>query len=221
MVTDLIDALGDLGLFGLCLAVAFLAFSETAILLDLVVPGEVGLVLGGAAAAAAGHPVAPVVAAAALGATAGDTTSYLIGRRWGRPLIARFSITRRRFGPVIERAEAHFEEHGGRSVFFGRFVGALRAVVPFVAGVGRLPVGRFLEWNAAASILWGGSVVLAGYWLGEPVADTVDRIGTALSLAVVAVIAGAWWWRRRARTDVGPGASRPSPADSDPSRGAH
>jgi membrane-associated protein len=195
VVNDLISALGDLGLPGLCLAVAVLAFAETAILLDLAVPGEVGLVLAGAAAAAGGHPIAPVVVAAALGAVVGDTVSYSIGRRWGRSLIERFALTRRRLLPMVDRAEAHFADHGGRSVFFGRWVGALRAVIPFAAGIGRLELRTFLAWNVAASLTWAGAVVLAGWWLGEPIADVVDRIGTVLSVVVVAVIAAVWWWR--------------------------
>ncbi len=203
MVSDLLDALGDLGIAGLCLAVALLAFSETAILLDLAVPGEVGLVLGGAAAANADHPIAPVIAAAAVGAMLGDTTSYAIGRRWGRPLIDRFEITRRRLAPLVERSERYFERHGGRAVFAGRWVGALRAVVPFVAGLGHLRFRAFLAWNAAASVSWASAVVLLGWWLGEPIASAVDRIGTAVSVAVVAAIAGFWWVRRRRRRGAG------------------
>lgn len=221
MLTDVVDALGDLGLVGLCLAVAFLAFSETAILLDLAVPGEVGLVLGGAAAASAGHPVVVVIAAAALGALAGDSLSYTVGRRWGRPLIERFRWTRRRLLPVVDRAEHHFAEHGGRSVFIGRWIGALRAVVPFVAGIGRLRVATFLLWNVAASISWATTVVLVGFWLGEPVADTVDRIGTVVSVAAVVAIGLAWWWVHRSRADDGPAGRGRSSGAAGPTTGAH
>ncbi|MEQ1786226.1 MAG: DedA family protein [Acidimicrobiales bacterium] len=221
MLTNVVDTLGDLGVVGLCLAVAFLAFSETAILLDLAVPGEVGLVLGGAAAASAGHPVVAVIAAAALGALAGDTLSYTVGRRWGRPLVERFRWTRRRLAPVVDRAEHHFAVHGGRSVFVGRWIGALRAVVPFVAGIGRLRVATFLMWNVAASISWATAVVLVGFWLGEPVAETVDRIGTLLSVAAVLVVGVAWWWMHRSRADDGPAHRGRSTGADGPPPGAH
>lgn len=198
MFTDLLERLGELGTVGLCLAVAFLAFSETAILLDLAVPGEVGLVLAGAAAAHGDHPVTAVMLAAALGATAGDSVSYLVGRRWGRRFIERFSLTRRRVLPLVDQAERHFVRHGGRSVFLARWVGALRAVVPFVAGIGRLPAPTFLAWNVAASLAWASVVVLLGFWLGEPVAEAVDRVGVVLSAVVVAALVLVWWRRRRA-----------------------
>ena len=196
MFTDLLERLGELDTVGLCLAVVFLAFSETAILLDLAVPGEVGLVLAGAAAAHGDHPVVLVMLAGAVGATGGDTVSYLVGRRWGRSVIERFSFTRRRLLPAVDRAEDHFQRHGGRSVFLGRWVGALRAVVPFVAGMGRLPAPTFLAWNVAASLGWSSVVVLLGFWLGEPVASAVDRVGVVISAVVVAGLAFVWWWRR-------------------------
>lgn len=197
MVTDLLERLGELSTIGLCVAVALLAFSETAILLDLAVPGEVGLVLAGAAAAHGDHPVAAVVLAGALGATAGDTASYLVGRRWGRAVIDRFALTRRRLAPVVDRAEAHFAQHGGRSVFLARWVGALRAVVPFVAGLGRLRAASFLAWNVLASLAWASVVVLLGWGFGERVASVVDRVGLGLSAVVVAGLVATWWWRRR------------------------
>lgn len=181
---------------GLCIAVGLLAFGETAVLLDLFVPGEVGLVLAGAAAAAGDHPTALIAAAAAIGAFAGDTTSYAIGRHWGRGLLDRFGLLRRRLSSAVERAEDHFERHGGRSVFIARWIGALRAVVPFVAGVSRLAVASFLAWNAAASLLWAGTVVVAGALLGRHIASTVDRIGTVISIVAIAAIAGVFLWRQ-------------------------
>ena len=134
MLTGILDHLGGMGTVGLCLALAFLAFGETAIFMDLVVPGEVGLVVAGAAATSGHHPIALVIAAAALGALAGDTTSEAVGRRWGRTLIDRFEFTRRRLHALVDRSERYFDQHGGRAVFIGRRIGALRAVVPSSPG---------------------------------------------------------------------------------------
>ena len=198
MLDGFLADVGGLGLLWLCLLAFGLAFGETAMFMDLLVPGEVGMVIVGAAAADAGEPVPLLVASAAAGAICGDTTSYALGRRFGRPLVHRFALARRRFEPVIDEAERHFATHGGRSVFFGRFVGALRAVVPFVAGIARLPLRTFLAWNVAASVLWAGVVVTLGAVLGRSVADRVDQVGTVVSVVVVLAL-GAWWWRRRRR----------------------
>jgi membrane protein DedA with SNARE-associated domain len=215
VIQDLIDSLGGMGLVGLCIAAALLAFGETAILLDLVAPGEAGMVLIGAAAASGDHPLAPIVLAAAVGAMAGDNLSYGIGRRWGRRLINRFAFTRRRFSPMIARAERYFATHGGRAVFFGRFVGALRAVVPFVAGIGRLPFPRFLAWNVAASVLWCAAAVTVGFVVGPTIASFVDRLGTAVSVLVLAAIGVVWWRRRRSRRAHDPSTEGPPAVEGD------
>jgi membrane-associated protein len=198
VIDSLLDAIGRLGPGVLHLVVAGLAFAETALFLDLVVPGEVGMVLAGAAAHRAGIAVPGLVAAGAAGAVIGDTCSYLLGRAAARGRLLGSAAVRRRLGPAVERAERHFERRGGLAVFLGRWVGALRAVVPFVAGAARMPYGRFLLWNVAASIGWVTTVVVLGWVLGEAVAGTVDRVGVWVSAVVVAGLA-AWWLLRRRR----------------------
>lgn len=196
MLTGILERLGDLSTLGLCLAVALLAFSETAMFLDLFVPGEVGLVIGGAAAATGDHPVGLVIASAAAGAFLGDTTSYLFGLRLGRPLLRRFGRTHPRMAPLVAKSERFFDVHGGRSVFIGRWIGALRAVIPFVAGVSRLRWRSFLLWNFAASLSWAGVVVLIGAYLGPRVASTVDRASNVISVLAIAGIVALWLWHR-------------------------
>ena len=176
-----------------------LAFAETAIGLDIVVPGEAGMVVAGAAGHEGGSPLALLVAAAAAGATAGDCVSYGVGRRFGMRLLDRWDLTRRRVRPAAERAHDHFARHGGRAVFAARWVGALRAVVPVVAGTAGMPFLRFLAWNVAASLTWATAVVSLGYYAGPRIADVVDRVGGWLSAAVVALVVAVWVLRRRRR----------------------
>jgi membrane-associated protein len=191
----LIEIISGVGAPGLVLIAMALTYAETAIGLDLVVPGEAGLVVVGAAANGE-IGVVPLIAAAAVGATAGDCTSYWLGRRFGHRLLDRFALTRR-LRPGVERAEAVMERRGPRAVFFGRFVGALRAVVPLVAGMARMPFGRFLVWNVAASIAWCTTVVLVGFHVGLPAARFVDRAGIWSYLAVAAVALVLWLRNRR------------------------
>ena len=141
-----------------------------------------------------------MIVAGALGATAGDTVSYLLGRRFGVQIIERWDFTRRHLGPKVERAQDYFGDHGGAAVFVGRFVGALRAVVPLVAGTAGMPFRRFFVWNVAASICWAGAVVSLGYFVGQRIADVIDRLGLWISLVAVALVAAFFafrWWRRR------------------------
>ena len=196
--SSILEGVAKLGPTGLHVAVAGLAFGETAIFLDFIVPGEVGMVVAGAAAERTGAPLLTMILAAAVGATLGDTVSYLIGRRWGRPLLCRYAFVRDRMAPKIDRAEEWFQDRGGAAVFLGRFVGALRAVVPLAAGIGQMPYRRFLPWNVAASLAWGSLTVTLGYVLGEHIASFVDRAGWVIT-AVVLAGALVWFLVSRAR----------------------
>ena len=198
----ILDATSQLQTPWLHLAAGGLAFGETAVFLDLIVPGEVGMVVVGASAAAGDVALLPVIGVAALGATLGDSFSYLLGRVAGRPLLCRWEPVRRRMEPKIDRAEAQFAERGGIVVFLGRFVGALRAMVPLVAGIERMPFRRFLLWNIAASTVWASLTVSLGWFFGEDIAAFVDRGGWVVSVVVLAAVA-AWWWRRRRRRRAG------------------
>jgi membrane-associated protein len=182
------------------LAAFFLAFSECALFLDLVVPGEAGMVVAGAAASRADVPLPTMIAAAAAGAILGDSVSYLIGRRWGLALIRKWAPIRRHLEPRVERAQAYFADHGGAAVFLGRFVGVVRGVVPVVAGTARMPYRRFLPWNVFASLVWTSAVISAGYLLGRNVEAVVSRASLVVTAAVLAVVVTWWVIARRRRS---------------------
>jgi membrane-associated protein len=203
VITDLLDSLGGMSTPGLCLVVFLLAYGESALFMDLIVPGEVGLAVAGAAAANGGHAVAPLILAGALGALAGDTTGYAVGRRWGRSVIERFDLTRRRLCPLVDTAHEHFEAHGGRSVFVARWVGALRAVVPFVAGVAKMPYRKLLLWDAPAALLWSTAVIIAGFVFGRRISEVIERIGFVVSGGVVLLLIVLWRWRRSRSSSKG------------------
>jgi thiosulfate/3-mercaptopyruvate sulfurtransferase len=177
-MTDLLDAIARLDSAVIYLVVFGLALGETAILADMFVPGEVGLLVASAAAAQADLPVVPLWLAAAAGATLGDFISYLIGRRLGES-----RWMKRHTGKTLQRGVDFVRRHGGGAVFVGRWIGALRAVVPFVAGSARMELRRFLPFNVAASLTWAGAVVVLGYHLGPGAARWVDRFRWGLLAA--------------------------------------
>ena len=155
--------------------------------------------MAGAAAAESGTPLWAIVAVAALGAVAGDSVSFWLGRRFGTDVIDRWRWVKRRWTPRLRRAQHHFERRGGLSVAVARWVGALRAVVPVVAGTAGMPYRTLLVWDAPSALGWSAVVATLGFVLGDDIASVVDRLGLVVSLAAVTVIAVTWAVRRHRR----------------------
>jgi membrane protein DedA with SNARE-associated domain len=156
------------------------------------VPGETALIAFGVLASQGHYPIVVVIAVAAAGAIVGDNLGFwLIGRRGGRALIARYPWIERRSERVLPRAELVLERYGGRAVFFGRFVSVLRETIAWVAGLAGMSWPRFLFWNAFGGIVWASGVGLAAYFGGKALADAVSRYGLfagALILVVVLLV---------------------------------
>jgi membrane protein DedA with SNARE-associated domain len=79
--------------------------------------------------------------------------------------------------------------HGGKTVFFGRFVAILRFTAAWVAGLGRMPWWRFLFWNAAGGVVWAAVVGLVAFYGGQAAADAIARYGVYAAVAVVVIAA--------------------------------
>jgi membrane protein DedA with SNARE-associated domain len=153
------------------------------------VPGETALIAFGVLASQGHYSVEVVIAIAAAGAIIGDNLGYwIIGRRGGRALLARWAWLERRTQNVLPRAEALIERYGGRAVFFGRFVSVLRETIAWVAGLTRMSWPRFLFWNAFGGIVWATGVGLLAYFGGKALADTVSRYGLYVALVLVVAV---------------------------------
>ncbi|MGH9442055.1 MAG: DedA family protein [Thermoanaerobaculia bacterium] len=168
--------------------VFLLTAAETALLVGMVVPGEIAAILGGVLAGRGRVPYAAVAAAAISGAWVGDSVGFALGRRLGG---ARFVKRRRR---RWTQARAWLKKKGGIAIFLARFMPFLRTFMPSAAGAARMPYARFLSWDLPTGILWGSASTAIGY-LGvrdfEKVIRWSGRIGLlvlALAIAAVAVL---------------------------------
>jgi membrane protein DedA with SNARE-associated domain len=161
------------------------------------VPGETALIAFGVLASQGHYSIVAVIAVAAAAAIIGDNLGFwLIGRRGGRALIARFPWLERRVQRVLPRTEAVIARYGGRAVFFGRFVSVLRETVAWVAGLAGMSWPRFLFWNAAGGIVWATAVGLLAYYGGKTLADTLSRYGLYAVIVIVGVVLVALVARR-------------------------
>src|SRR6266851_10308994 len=163
-------------------------------------PGETALIAFGVLAAAGHYSIGSVIAIAAAGAIVGDNLGYwLIGRLGGRALFRRWRWLNQYKDRVLPRAEALMERHGGKTVFFGRFVSILRYTVAWIAGLSRMHWWRFLFWNAAGGIAWATAVALTSYYAGRAAADGIRRYGLYAAAVVLVVVIAGWLGVRYAR----------------------
>src|SRR5260370_20885951 len=92
------------------------------------------------------HQLAPVliIAAAESFAILGDNLGFWVGREGGYRLLRRYGHLVRLNERKLKLGLYLFRRHGGKVVFFGRFVAVLRMWAAFLAGVNPKPGLRFL-----------------------------------------------------------------------------
>jgi membrane protein DedA with SNARE-associated domain len=156
----------------------------------LPLPGEAILIAAAIYAGKTGDlNIAEVIAAAATGAIIGDNIGYWVGREIGFRLLVRYGHYVGLTEPRIKVGQYLFQRHGGKIVFFGRFVALLRVLAALLAGVNRMSWPRFFFFNAAGAVLWATVFGLGAYTLGEDVEHLTRPAAVALAFAGLAAIA--------------------------------
>lgn len=158
---------------------------EAAVLLGFVLPGETAALLGGVLAEQGRVSLAGMLVVVVGAAIIGDSIGYEVGRVFGPRLLA-LKILRKREAQ-LDRAQEYLRKKGGRAVVLARLTAFLRAVMPGLAGTAKMPYRRFLAFNAAGGLVWGGGVVLLGYAAGASYRKVEKIIGKA-SLGLLAVL---------------------------------
>jgi len=176
-VTDLLERYGLVVLF---LVVAL----ESA---GVPVPGETGLITASVLASQGYFEIAWVIGTAATAAIVGDNAGYWLGRLGGRRLLYRWRFTARYTERLLPLAERFFVRHGGKTIFFARFIPGLRVAGAWIAGMTRMDWWRFLLWNALGGITWAVTVGLLANYAGYAAAHALRRYGIA-GAAVIAIV---------------------------------
>jgi membrane-associated protein len=185
-------------------------------------PGEIATVTGGIAASDDKLQIEAVIAVAAAGAIVGDNIGYVIGRLGGRRLLEspRGPFVRQRRA-VLAVGDPFFERHGGKAVFWGRWLPVLRVYASWMAGGSRMPWRTFVFWNALGGICWATSIGLAGYLGGSAAKRVIEDLGAyGFILVPIGLIAGYLFHRRHQRrlmqalgAEAQPDGPHPAPAE--------
>ncbi|WP_133513246.1 bifunctional DedA family/phosphatase PAP2 family protein [Candidatus Thiosymbion oneisti] len=179
------------------LGVFLVALTESLAIVGLMVPGAIMMVGTGTLIAAGALDFWPVCLWAIVGAVVGDGLSYWLGRHYRERLTSLWPFTR--YPDSLAGGVRFFEKYGGKSVAFGRFVGPIRAVIPLVAGMLGMPVGRFLVANILSAIAWAPAYLLPGIVFGaslELAAEAAFHLVLLLLALAVVVWAVAWGVRQ-------------------------
>lgn len=161
-------------------------------------PGETMLIAAAVfAGTGKGPPVYWIILVAACAAILGDNIGFWVGRRFGLRLLLRYGPKVRLDERKLKLGQYLFMRHGGKIVFFGRFVALLRTFAAVLAGANNYDPRRFMMFNAAGGIVWATIFGLGGYAFGTRIEDFAGSVGiAALALAAVFVIAGLVLARR-------------------------
>ena len=143
-------------------------FCETGLVVAPFLPGDSLLFTLGSIAALDQNPLNILILLPLLiiASIAGNHVNYLIGRAIGPKV---FSIDRPWLLNKKHLTEAHqfYEKHGGKTIILARFIPIIRTFAPFIAGISYMSFKLFHFYNISSAILWIGSLLTMGYFLGS------------------------------------------------------
>ena len=169
--------------WGGTLLVCVIVFIETGFFVGFFLPGDSLLVIAGVFAGNGNLNLAKLLLLVPLCAIVGDQIGYWIGRKAGQALYRREDslVFRKRH---LERAREFYEKYGGKTVILARFVPIVRTFCPPVAGAAMMPYGRYVTYDIAGGILWVGSMILGGYFLGLKIPNINDNIHYVIAAVI-------------------------------------
>jgi membrane protein DedA with SNARE-associated domain len=163
------------------------------------VPGETSLITAGVLASAGQLSLSIVIGVASGAAIVGDNLGYFVGYRaghWALTRPGRWSRARRH---ILDDGEQFFGHHGGKTVFFGRWLPVLRFTAALLAGTNEMPWRRFVLFNALGGLAWAATIGSSAYVLGAQASTLVEAIGLGGLLALILTVGGHLAWRRSRR----------------------
>ncbi len=178
---DLLEFIKWASIFG----VTAIIFAESGLLVGFFLPGDSLLFATGFLinAGMLNMNIHVAVFVIFLAAVLGDSVGYTFGRRLG-PRLFRKRDARFFKQAYIQRAQAFYEKHGGKTIIIARFIPVVRTFAPIVAGAGKMSYRRFLTFNLVGAFLWTAGVTYAGFLLGK----VFERAGIQIDNILLPII---------------------------------
>ena len=170
-------------------AVFVAALLESLAVIGTIVPGSSIVFAGGMLVGLKALDPWHAAVAAIMGAILGDGISFELGRRYHDQIRSMWPA--RNYPALFERGQAYFAAHGGRSVFLGRFLGPLRAIVPVIAGMANMPPAHFFAMNVLSALAWAAAHLLPGVLFGASL-QIAGAISSRLVVLIATVVAAVW-----------------------------
>jgi membrane protein DedA with SNARE-associated domain len=167
------------------------------------VPGETALI-GAALYAGSTHKLEIwwVIAVAIGGAIIGDNIGFSIGRYGGAKVLLRHGHKVGLHERRLKLGIWLFRRHGGKVVFWGRFVSVLRTYAAFLAGANQMAWPRFLVFNAAGAVVWATAYGVAYYVFGSALSKLSTTIDVTLGVLGVAILVAFLVWSKRKEDEL-------------------
>ena len=172
-----------------------IVFIETGLVVWPFLPGDSLLFVTGALAAAGGMDIFLVMGVLIAAALTGDNVNYFIGR-WVGPRVFHYERSRWFNPEYLARTHAFYERHGGKTIILARFIPIVRTYVPFVAGIGTMPYGRYIGFCIAGAVLWVVSLCGVGYFFGNIPAVKNNLTVVILLIVLLSISPGLYAWAK-------------------------
>lgn len=178
---QLVTLINTLG--GLSYVILFLiVFAETGLVVAPFLPGDSLLFAAGAVSASTSLNFWLAYITLLAAAILGDTVNYWIGKMLGPRVFARENsrIFKKEY---LEKTNAFYEKHGGKTIIMARFVPIVRTFAPFVAGVGKMKYATFISYNVVGAVIWVTSLMALGRFFG-----TIPLVAKNFEYVVIGII---------------------------------
>ena len=175
------------------LVLSLIAFAESLPAIGLIVPGSTLIVFAGFLVLHGKGSLLLLILVTMIGAFFGDLFSFWLGSHYGSKLLKLSYF--QRYHKSANNSEHFFIHHGGKSIFFARFLGPIRGITPFIAGLAGMKKGVFFMYAAISAVLWGICYPGLGYLGGnswQSAQSLSARFGLIVGVIFVATLLHYW-----------------------------